>query len=139
MFRTRYRRTAEPLASGCVGSCGTDERAASQRRLPDADPAAEPEIHLSATLSPYFTGLVLDDARPLLEESYALRYQVYCHERRFLRAEDYPEQMEIDVFDPPFRPRRRGEHAGGAGRDGAAGRAAATRACLMLDHCTPVS
>jgi N-acyl amino acid synthase of PEP-CTERM/exosortase system len=46
-----------------------------------------------------FTGSVIDDAPQLLEESYRLRYQVYCLERRFLRAEDYPNGLEIDVFD----------------------------------------
>ena len=50
-------------------------------------------------LSPYFTGLVIDDLPLLLEASYRVRYQVYCNERGFLPAEDYPDQLETDVFD----------------------------------------
>jgi N-acyl amino acid synthase of PEP-CTERM/exosortase system len=50
-------------------------------------------------MSRYFTGLVLDDTPQLLSDSYNLRYQVYCLERGFLPAEDYPDQLETDVFD----------------------------------------
>jgi N-acyl amino acid synthase of PEP-CTERM/exosortase system len=46
-----------------------------------------------------FHARTIDDAPQLLEESYRLRYQVYCLERRFLRAEDYPNQLEVDEFD----------------------------------------
>ncbi|MGH9369968.1 MAG: PEP-CTERM/exosortase system-associated acyltransferase [Vicinamibacterales bacterium] len=56
--------------------------------------------------SPHFTGLVIDDSRPLLEESYRLRYQVYCLERRFLPPDDYPDALEIDAYD------RRSVHVG---------------------------
>lgn len=41
----------------------------------------------------------IDGAPELLESSYRLRYQVYCLERHFLRAEDYPAGLEIDQFD----------------------------------------
>ncbi len=47
----------------------------------------------------FFTGRVLDDITPLLHESYRLRYQVYCLERQFLPADDYPDRMETDRFD----------------------------------------
>jgi N-acyl amino acid synthase of PEP-CTERM/exosortase system len=30
----------------------------------------------------------------------ALRYKVYCQEKKFLRAEDYPDGLERDEFDP---------------------------------------
>ena len=50
-------------------------------------------------MSPHFTGLVIDDMPALLEASYVLRYQVYCRERSFLPAHDYPEQFESDAFD----------------------------------------
>jgi N-acyl amino acid synthase of PEP-CTERM/exosortase system len=50
-------------------------------------------------ISPHFTGLVLDTVPRLLEASYNLRYQVYCHERGFLPAEKYPDQLEVDEFD----------------------------------------
>src|ERR1700685_2707058 len=46
-----------------------------------------------------FQGRRIDDVPQLLEKSYALRYQVYCLERKFLQAEDYPERLEIDEFD----------------------------------------
>lgn len=39
------------------------------------------------------------DGTKYLRDSYALRYQVYCHERNFLDAEDYPSKLEIDHFD----------------------------------------
>lgn len=40
------------------------------------------------------------DADPrLMDESYQLRYQVYCVERRFLNANDYPDRRERDEFD----------------------------------------
>lgn len=42
---------------------------------------------------------LLDDDPQLLEQSYRLRYQVYCVERQFLRANDYPDQRERDQFD----------------------------------------
>ena len=47
----------------------------------------------------YFCARTIDGQRALLEQSYRLRYQVYCLERKFLRAEDYPNGLEIDVFD----------------------------------------
>jgi N-acyl amino acid synthase of PEP-CTERM/exosortase system len=36
---------------------------------------------------------------PVLQAIFALRYQVYCIERRFLPAEDYPDGRETDEFD----------------------------------------
>jgi N-acyl-L-homoserine lactone synthetase len=35
-----------------------------------------------------------------LEKIYQLRYQVYCLEKGFLPAQDYPDGIETDVFDP---------------------------------------
>ena len=52
-----------------------------------------------AVLSPYFAGLVIDDRPDLLAASYSLRYQVYCHERQFLPAADYPARFELDAYD----------------------------------------
>jgi N-acyl amino acid synthase of PEP-CTERM/exosortase system len=46
-----------------------------------------------------FEARTLDDDPVLLEQSYRLRYQVYCMERRFLPAGDYPDQREWDEFD----------------------------------------
>jgi N-acyl amino acid synthase of PEP-CTERM/exosortase system len=42
---------------------------------------------------------VIDNDPILLEQSYHLRHQVYCVERRFLAAADYPDKLEIDEFD----------------------------------------
>jgi len=42
----------------------------------------------------------IDGFPTLLEQSYRLRYQVYCLERQFLPAERYPTGREIDRFDP---------------------------------------
>jgi N-acyl amino acid synthase of PEP-CTERM/exosortase system len=47
----------------------------------------------------YFAGLELDGSPHLLEESYRLRYEVYCLERGFLPAADYPDHLERDAFD----------------------------------------
>lgn len=55
---------------------------------------------LQETTSPYFNGIVIDDAPHLLAESHRLRYQVYCLERHFLPAEQYPDEFEADVYDP---------------------------------------
>ncbi len=49
--------------------------------------------------SPFFVGLELDDRPDLLEASFRLRYQVYCHERRFLSPSFYPDERETDMFD----------------------------------------
>ncbi len=42
---------------------------------------------------------MLDGEPQLLEQSFKLRYQVYCLERGFLPAEHYPNQVETDAFD----------------------------------------
>jgi N-acyl amino acid synthase of PEP-CTERM/exosortase system len=42
---------------------------------------------------------LIDGDPRLLEQSYRLRYQVYCVERRFLHVEDYPDGLERDAFD----------------------------------------
>ena len=44
-------------------------------------------------------GRVIDGDPALMERSYRLRYQVYCVERGFLNAGDYPQQLERDEFD----------------------------------------
>jgi hypothetical protein len=61
----------------------------------------------------YFQATSIDNVPALLEKSYALRYQVYCLERKFLRAENYPSGLEIDEFD------RHAIHVGAASRRGA--------------------
>lgn len=46
-----------------------------------------------------FQARLIDDDPALLEQSYRLRYQVYCVERGFLPADDYPDKRERDAFD----------------------------------------
>jgi N-acyl-L-homoserine lactone synthetase len=41
----------------------------------------------------------IDDDPFLMEQSYRLRYQVYCLERNFLKASNYPDQIECDEYD----------------------------------------
>jgi N-acyl-L-homoserine lactone synthetase len=41
----------------------------------------------------------IDDDLGLMEQSYRLRYQVYCVERGFLNPANYPDQLERDEFD----------------------------------------
>lgn len=54
--------------------------------------------------------VINDDER--LNESFKLRYEVYCNERQFLRCEDYPTKLEIDPFDA------HSIHVGGHNQDG---------------------
>jgi N-acyl-L-homoserine lactone synthetase len=46
-----------------------------------------------------FSARTIDDDPRLLDQSYRLRYQVYCVERGFLDAADYPDGREVDEFD----------------------------------------
>jgi N-acyl amino acid synthase of PEP-CTERM/exosortase system len=46
-----------------------------------------------------FDARVINREPHLLEAAYRLRYQVYCVERGFLSAGDYPDGLEIDEFD----------------------------------------
>jgi len=74
------------------------------------------------------------DGTKYLRDSYALRYEVYCHERNFLNAEDYPSKLEIDHFD---------EHAIHIGAINPEGELVGTlrlvlpskRGLPLLDHC----
>jgi N-acyl amino acid synthase of PEP-CTERM/exosortase system len=50
-------------------------------------------------MSRRFRAVTLDGSPVMLEKSYRLRYQVYCIERGFLPAENYPNGLEIDEFD----------------------------------------
>jgi len=47
----------------------------------------------------HLLGGPIDHMPRLLIESYALRFQVYCRERKFLPAENYPNRLELDEFD----------------------------------------
>src|ERR1700681_2365104 len=47
----------------------------------------------------YFQGSEIDDAPALLEQSFSLRYRVYCLERAFLNSENYADHLETDAFD----------------------------------------
>lgn len=47
----------------------------------------------------YFHCREIDDTPALLEQSFGLRYQVYCLERGFLNPADYADHLEIDAFD----------------------------------------
>ena len=50
-------------------------------------------------MSIMFQAQTIDDVPSLVEQSYRLRYQVYCLERHFLPADNYPDEMEHDAFD----------------------------------------
>lgn len=54
-----------------------------------------------AEFAPHFAGRHIFGAgcQVMMENIYALRYQVYCLECGFLDAEDYPERRETDEFD----------------------------------------
>jgi N-acyl amino acid synthase of PEP-CTERM/exosortase system len=53
----------------------------------------------SRRVPPYYRVRPIDDSAELMEQSYSLRYQVYCRERNFLPPEDYPNGLEQDAFD----------------------------------------
>jgi N-acyl-L-homoserine lactone synthetase len=61
----------------------------------------------------WLEGRQIDADSRLMDESYQLRYQVYCVERRFLNPDDYPDRRERDEFD------RHSLHLGVLGPDGA--------------------
>lgn len=42
---------------------------------------------------------ILDRSDKRLQECYRLRYRVYCIEKKWLAAEDYPNQQETDEYD----------------------------------------
>jgi N-acyl-L-homoserine lactone synthetase len=48
---------------------------------------------------PWLEGRQIDSDPRLMDESHRLRYQVYCLERGFLNADNYPDQREYDEFD----------------------------------------
>jgi N-acyl amino acid synthase of PEP-CTERM/exosortase system len=47
----------------------------------------------------YFHTRPIDDSPDLMEQSFRLRYQVYCCERNFLPVDAYPDGRESDEFD----------------------------------------
>lgn len=49
--------------------------------------------------APYFKPRAIDDVPELMWEHYRLRYQVYCLERKFLPAANFPLGLEMDDFD----------------------------------------
>lgn len=57
------------------------------------------EILSAADLRSYFDFRCIEDS-DRLEESYRLRHEVYCLERGFLAADEYPDGREIDEYDP---------------------------------------
>jgi len=90
---------------------------------------------LEAMLPPRFHARTIDDDPVLLEQSYRLRYQVYCVERAFLNAADYPAQRETDAFEADS------VHVGAVdSRGDLAGTARVirpnSRGLPMFDHCT---
>jgi N-acyl-L-homoserine lactone synthetase len=58
-----------------------------------------PSIDQIADCNERVDGRQIDDEPFLMDASYRLRYQVYCLERSFLKANDYPDQRERDEFD----------------------------------------
>ena len=46
-----------------------------------------------------FRFLNIDDDYDLLEKSYRLRYEVYCHETQFLNSSEFPDGIEKDKYD----------------------------------------
>lgn len=68
------------------------------------DLSSDPDEAFESTAPPPppvhgFNSLMLDGDSQLLQQSYRLRYQVYCVERGFLAVENYPNEVETDSFD----------------------------------------
>lgn len=61
-------------------------------------PTPQPE---QAEFAPYFRSqhVRLEQDADLMRRIYQLRYQVYCQERGFLPAADYPDGLESDPYD----------------------------------------
>lgn len=75
--------------------------------------ALPPEpAHLPTPVRRHFGVAIIDGISELLTESFRLRYQVYCLERQFLAAADYPRGLEVDEFDS------RAVHVGALDRTG---------------------
>ncbi|MDO9169745.1 MAG: PEP-CTERM/exosortase system-associated acyltransferase [Methylobacter sp.] len=71
--------------------------------------------NIIAHFNEYFEMIPATSAE-LKNEVYKLRYQVYCIENKFLNSEDYPDNLEVDDFDPQsvhylIRHRKSGEYA----------------------------
>jgi N-acyl-L-homoserine lactone synthetase len=65
----------------------------------DITEAFVPDARITNTVS---RGRILAkqiDSGALLRASHHLRYQAYCVDRKFLRVEDYPDQLERDDYD----------------------------------------
>ncbi|BCB26566.1 hypothetical protein SKTS_14520 [Sulfurimicrobium lacus] len=68
-------------------------------------------VNSEAVHQSHFDFSVIDNAANL-RDSYALRYEVYCHERGFLVPENYPSRLETDYFD------QHSIHVGGVNKEG---------------------
>jgi N-acyl amino acid synthase of PEP-CTERM/exosortase system len=53
----------------------------------------------STIAASYFEAAAIDQVPELMTEHYRLRYQVYCLERKFLPAVNFPDGLEMDDFD----------------------------------------
>jgi N-acyl-L-homoserine lactone synthetase len=58
-----------------------------------------PAEHIGHIRPPAFHPRAIDGSPTLMDQSYRLRYQVYCVERQYLNPDDYPDQRESDEFD----------------------------------------
>lgn len=57
------------------------------------------EICLPSEFEPYYT-VTIARSEADLKTTYAMRYEMYCKKLRSLPFEDYPDDLEIDAFDP---------------------------------------
>jgi N-acyl-L-homoserine lactone synthetase len=93
-FRTIVRKVIFAEVMSMTASPSTHASVASPRGVEwnyiDVAESRRPET---------MVGRQIDGDPELMEASYRLRYQVYCVERSFLKAADYPEQLERDEFD----------------------------------------
>ncbi len=101
--------------------------------VPSSEPSAEGRS--GGAVSTAFHARALDDDPALLEQSYRLRYQVYCVERQFLDAADYPDTRETDAFEADSI------HVGAVDSHGDLAATAriikpSIRGFPMFDHCT---
>ena len=84
----------------------------------------------------YFCARTIDGQRALLEQSYRLRYQVYCLERKFLPRRGLSGRPGDRRVRSPCRPHRRDRLARRARRHGARRCARASWGCRCFEHCT---
>lgn len=97
-----FSSNSETLAKTGAGLKGNDmgaiDRAFAKNIFENSSPTRLPELNLLARHDVYFDTRIADNPA-VLEAAHALRYQVYCLERKFEKPEEHSNGLEFDQFD----------------------------------------